>query len=73
MVYKFFDKKTSGGAVKTSYEIMTNQELDEELHKPIIRKSEKRKVHVFFMDNISGADLIDLQLLSEFNTGIICY
>ena len=32
MVYKFFDKKTSGGAVENK--IMQNKELAEELHKP---------------------------------------
>ena len=50
-VYKFFDEKSaslgdesaSGGAVKN--ENMSNQELVEELHKPIIRKFEKRKVY----------------------------
>ena len=36
---RFFDKKTSGGAVKT--EIMSKQQLAEELHKPIVTKSEK--------------------------------
>ena len=36
MVYKFFDKKTVGGAVKS--EIMQDKELAEELHKSIIRK-----------------------------------
>ena len=40
-----FDKKTSGGAVKR--EIMLNQQLAQELHKPMIRKFEKRKVHPF--------------------------
>ena len=43
MVYTFFDKNTSGGTVKN--EIISNKELTEELHKPIIRKFEKRKVH----------------------------
>ena len=38
MVYKFLDKKTSGGAVKN--ENMSNQELAEELHKPTVRKFE---------------------------------
>ena len=38
MVYKFIDKKISGGAAKN--ENMSNQELAEELHKPIIRKFE---------------------------------
>ena len=39
----FLIKKTSGGTVKN--EIISNKELTEELHKPIIRKSKKRKVH----------------------------
>ena len=36
MVYKCFDKKTSDGAIKN--EFLSNKELKEELHKPIIRK-----------------------------------
>ena len=43
IVHKFVNKKTAGGAVKN--ETMQNKELAEELHKPIIRKFEKRKVH----------------------------
>ena len=50
MVYKVFDKKTSGSAVKS--EIMSNQQLAEELHKRIIKKFENRKVHLSFIDNI---------------------
>ena len=50
MVYTFFDRKTSACAV--TYENITNQELAEELQKPIIRKFEKRKVYSFFIDNI---------------------
>ena len=42
MLFKFFDKKTSGGAVKN--ENSSNKELAEELHKPIIIKLEKRNV-----------------------------
>ena len=42
-IYKFFDKKTSGGVIKD--EIIQNEKLAEELHKPIIRKFEKGKVH----------------------------
>ena len=40
------------------------------LHKPIIRKFEKRKVYSTFKDNIWGADLADMQLLSKYNKGI---
>ena len=39
MVYKFFDKKTSGGAIKS----MSNQQLANELHKPIIKKYVKKE------------------------------
>ena len=50
MVYKFFDKKTSGGAIKN--ENMPNKESAEELHKLIIKKVKKGKVHLSFIDNI---------------------
>ena len=68
MVYKFFDKKTSGGTVRS--ENMSDQELAEKLHKPIVRKLEKRKIHLPFIDNIWGADLADMQLISKFNKAI---
>ena len=42
MVYKFFDKKTSGSSIKN--ENISNKELAEDLHKPIIRKFNKRNV-----------------------------
>ena len=64
MVYNFFDKRTSSGVIKN--EIISNKELAEELHEPIIRKFEKRKVHSPFVDNIWGADLTDMQLISKF-------
>ena len=41
VLYKYFDKKTSGGAVK----IAPNKELANKLHKPIVRKFVKQKVH----------------------------
>ena len=41
IIYKFLDKKTSGGIVKN--EIISNKELAEELHKPIIRKFKKKQ------------------------------
>ena len=40
MVYKFFDLKVSGSDAKLTPE---NEQLANELHKPIIRKFEKRK------------------------------
>ena len=49
---------------------MSNQQLAKKLHKPIIRKFEKRKVYSPFIDNICGADLADMELISKFNKGI---
>ena len=46
-----------------------NEQLAEELHKPIIRKFKKRKVYLTFKDNIWGADLVDMQSISKFNKG----
>ena len=76
MVYTCFDEKTAGGAIKN--EIVSNKEQAEELHKPIIRKFLKMyKARSPFIDNIWGADLPDLQLISKFNKGIrffiMCY
>ena len=48
--------------------IFSNKELAEELQKPIIRKFEKRKAHSPFIDNIWGADLADMQLISKLNS-----
>ena len=66
MVYDFFERKTSGSDIKN----ISNKELAEELHKPIIRKVNKRKVHSSFTDNIWGAYLANMQLISKFNKGI---
>ena len=44
--------------------------MQNELHKQIIRKFKKRKVHSSFRDNIWGDDLADMQLLSKYNKGI---
>ena len=66
MVYKFFDKKSEGSRIINNKK---NIQLADELHKPIIRKFEKRKVYSSFRDNIWGADLADMQLLSKFSKG----
>ena len=58
MVYKFFDKKSMGSAIASS------SILADELHKPIIKKFEKRNIY------ISGVDLADMQSLSRQNKGI---
>ena len=67
MVYKFFDSKVSGSGAKL---IPENEQLAEELHQPIIRKFEKRRLYLTFKDNIWGVDLADMQLLSKYNKGI---
>ena len=63
MVYKFFDKKSSGSGIN-------NVKLADELHKPVIKKFSKCKVYSSFKDNILGVDLADMQLLSRQNKGI---
>ena len=79
MVYKFFDskvtspdKKSAGSGAKhiNTKLISQNDQLADKLHKPIIRKFKKRKVYSAFKDNICGADLADMQLLSKYNKGI---
>ena len=67
MVYKFFDSKVSGSGAKL---IPQNEQLAEELHKPINENFKKRKVYSAFKDNIWGADLVVMQLLSKCNKGI---
>ena len=66
MVYKFFDKKTSGGGIKS---MPHNEQLTKELHKPIIRKFKNRKVYSIFKNHIWGADLADVQSISKSNKG----
>ena len=46
-----------------------NEQLAEELHKPIISNFKKRTVHSGFKDNIWCADLTDVQLISQFSKG----
>ena len=69
MIHKFFDKKTWGIGFDThaNNEIKQNHQLAEELHKLIIRKFRKRTVYSGFKDNIWGADLSGMQLISKFN------
>ena len=47
-----------------------NEQLANELHKPIIKKLKKRKVHSAHIDEIWAADLADMQLLSKTKKGI---
>ena len=60
---KFLIKKISGKGIKN----ISNKELAEELHKPIIKKFNKGKVYSPFIDIILGADLADMQYICKFN------
>ena len=79
MVYKCFDKKSMGSGIKKDTTKSTAEPsalahsslmLADELHKPIVKKFNKRKVYSQFRDNIWGVDLADMQSLSRKNKGI---
>ena len=61
MVYNFFDSKVAPLDKKTmsGKGIKNNKILAEELHKPVIKKINKRKVYSQFRDNKWGVDLAD--------------
>ena len=74
MVYKLFDKKTSGSGVNTHESNehplgLAMRELAEALHKPIVKNFLKRTLYSGFKYNIWGADLADMQLISKFDNG----
>ena len=79
MVYRYFDKKSTaepsslertGSGIKKDTTKSSSLILANELHKTIIKKSEKRKVYSQFKDNIWEVDLVDIQSLSRKNKGI---
>ena len=75
MVYKFFDKKSTAKpsakhAMGSGITRDSSLILADELHKPVIKKFNKRKVYSQFNDNIWGVDLADMQSLSIKNKGI---
>ena len=76
MVYQFFDSKVApfdkktmsgkGNAKHSSLERTGNNKfLAEELHKPVIKNFNRRKVYSQFKDNMWGVDLADTQSLSK--------
>ena len=77
MVYKFFDKKSTaepsslgriGSGINTTKP--SSSILADELHKPVIKKFNKRKVYSQFKDNVWGVDLADIKSLSTKNKSI---
>ena len=49
---------------------MSNQQLVDKLHKTIIRRFKRHKVCSSFKDNIWGADLAEVQLISKYRKRI---
>ena len=73
MIYKFFDKKSIGSGINTAESSSLERSsliLANELHKPVIKKFNKRKVYSQFKGNIWGVDLAYMQSLSRKNKGI---
>ena len=66
MVYKFFDKKSSGSGVAAE----PNYQLANALLRQVIKKFKRRKVYSSFRDNILGVDLADVRSLIKYNKGI---
>ena len=79
MVYKVFDKKStlladksaSGSAIKMKIcQAKSQLKNYTNYNYTIIRKLKKIKVYSYFIENIWGADLADMQLISKINKGI---
>ena len=76
MVYKFFNSKVASPDKKSTartgsgFKNPSSSILADGLHKPIIRKFNKRKAYSQLKDNIWGVDLADMQSLSRKNKGI---
>ena len=74
MGYKFFDKRSSGSGFAVSLvnksATKLDYQLENELHRQIIRKFQKRKVNPSLRDNIWGVDLANMESLTKYNKGI---
>ena len=62
MVYKFLIGTRSGNSL--------NEQLAEELHKQVSKKSKRRKVYARYKNNISVADLAEMESLSSKNKSV---
>ena len=65
MVYTFFDKKTGSGDMDS-----VNEQLVEELHKPVIKKFNRRKVYARSKVNIWAGYLAEMRSLSSKNKNV---
>ena len=64
MVYKFFDKKTGSG-------VSVNEQLAQELHKPLIKKFKRRKIYGRFKYNVWTVELAEMEPLSSKNKNVM--
>ena len=64
MVYNLFNKKASDSGIESKN--MSDKQLAKEIHKPIIRKLNKKSKFVF----IWGAYLAEMQLIRKLSKGI---
>ena len=62
IAYEFFDRRS----ISSDVAMLQNEQLAEELHKPIVKKIKRRKVYSSFKGNIWDVELADMQL-------IMCY
>ena len=60
---KVFDKKTESRE-------RVNEQPAEELHKPVTKKSERRKIYVRFKGNTCAADLAEMESLPSKNKNV---
>ena len=58
MIHKFFDKKTGSG-------VSVNEQLAEDLHKPVTKRFKRRKVYARFKGNNWEVDLAEMGSLSS--------
>ena len=58
MIHKFFDKKTGSG-------VSVNEQLAEDLHKPVTKRFKRRKVYARFKGNNWEVDLDEMRSLSS--------
>ena len=59
-----------GSSYKSKKKLKFTDDLAHELHKPVTRKLQRRRVNVNGVDEIWAADLIDLQAFSKDNNAI---
>ena len=63
IVYKFFDKKRGS-------DVSVNEQLAEELDKPVIKKFKRRNVYARCKENIWAADLPEMGSLFSRNNNV---